>query len=127
MNKWAKETNAERETLFLETAARTGISAEIIEKDFWVCWVLYQIFAMTDIPRVIFKGGTSLSKIFKVIERFSEDIDVSIDRGSSWARYGEAVKGTLKIHPPDERIGALGEDYARMQEMFFGQPPDSPR
>ncbi|HEX7423839.1 MAG TPA: nucleotidyl transferase AbiEii/AbiGii toxin family protein [Terriglobales bacterium] len=80
MNKWATAPSAEREALFTETAARTGISAEIIEKDFWVCWMLYQIFAMTDVPRVIFKGGTSLSKAFGMIKRFSEDIDLVLNR-----------------------------------------------
>ena len=42
---------------------------------------------------------------------------------SSWAKYGEAVKGTLRVVPPDPRVKALREDYARMQQMFFGQPP----
>ena len=50
--------------------------------DFWVCWTLKELFRLPAIgEHLIFKGGTSLSKVFKVIERFSEDIDVSIDRG----------------------------------------------
>jgi hypothetical protein len=55
--------------------------AQIVEKDFWVCWTLKELFRLPAIgEHLIFKGGTSLSKVFKVIERFSEDIDVSIDR-----------------------------------------------
>jgi len=42
---------------------------------------------------------------------------------SSWAKYDEAAKGTLRIAPPEHRMKAMREDYARMQEMFFGQPP----
>jgi hypothetical protein len=42
---------------------------------------------------------------------------------SSWAKYGQAAKGTLKILPPEYRIPALHSDYANMREMFFGEPP----
>ena len=42
---------------------------------------------------------------------------------SSWAKYGEAAKGTLKILPPEYRIAVLQSDYANMREMFFGEPP----
>jgi hypothetical protein len=42
---------------------------------------------------------------------------------SSWAKYGEAAKGTLKILPPEHRIALLQSDYANMREMFFGEPP----
>lgn len=322
MDAFAQSSVADRRLAFEQAAAARQLSPQILEKDFWVCWTLKRLFALPTIgEHLIFKGGTSLSKIFKVIERFSEDIDVSMDRGflgfggdnepeaggsnkekqrridalrvacqqkitnelqpaldaiikskvcsgekwslradatdpdgqtllfaypsawpvagaayvrqtvkiemgaradhwpceaktitpyvvegfpgafkepictvkvlsvertfwekatilhaefhrpagkaiperfsrhycdfyelirkgvaksaverlellgrvaqhkslffkSSWAKYGEAAKGTLKIHPPGERIGALNDDYARMQEMFFGQPPD---
>ena len=43
---------------------------------------------------------------------------------SAWAKFGEAAKGTLRISPPEQRVSALREDYARMQEMFFGEPPE---
>jgi len=43
---------------------------------------------------------------------------------SSWAKYGEAARGTLRIVPPEQRLNALREDYRRMQEMFFGNPPE---
>lgn len=56
-----------------------GVLPVIVEKDFWVCWALDHLFA--DFPhRLIFKGGTSLSKVFGLIERFSEDIDLAFDR-----------------------------------------------
>jgi hypothetical protein len=41
---------------------------------------------------------------------------------SSWAKYGEATKGTLRIAPPEHRFKVLSDDYAKMQQMFFGEP-----
>jgi len=73
----------DRRELFTEAAARQGIgSSVILEKDFWVCWVLSRLFAVGDTPwpGMVFKGGTSLSKAYRVIERFSEDIDLSLGR-----------------------------------------------
>ena len=71
----------QRSELFQQTSQATGMEAVIVEKDFWVCWTLKELFGLPTIgEHLIFKGGTSLSKVFKVIERFSEDIDVSIDR-----------------------------------------------
>lgn len=73
---------ADRKDLFLEAAVRRGrLNGPIIEKDFWVCWTLKRMFSLPDSPaRVLFKGGTSLSKVFNVIERFSEDVDLSLFR-----------------------------------------------
>jgi predicted nucleotidyltransferase component of viral defense system len=60
-------------------AEQLGMAAHIVEKDIWVCWALDQLFKMPDPPKMAFKGGTSLSKVYNVIDRFSEDIDVSFD------------------------------------------------
>ncbi len=65
--------------LFIEQAAtRRGLSPVILEKDFWVCWVLAVLFESTFKDMLVFKGGTSLSKVFGVVDRFSEDIDLSV-------------------------------------------------
>jgi hypothetical protein len=81
MDRVATLTTAERAELFQETANRRGVTTPIIEKDFWVCWTLRHLFELPEVGlNLIFKGGTSLSKIFQAIERFSEDIDVSINR-----------------------------------------------
>lgn len=70
----------ERADLFGETANRMGLSGAVVEKDFWVCWVLKQLFSIEAFSgRLLFKGGTSLSKIFHAINRFSEDIDLAVD------------------------------------------------
>jgi len=68
-------------SLFAEVENRTGIRALMVEKDAWVCWTLRQLFDLPDArAHFIFKGGTSLSKVWKVIHRFSEDIDISLSR-----------------------------------------------
>lgn len=66
--------------LFNETAIRRRITPAIVEKDFWVTWILGKIFSDPYFASIlIFKGGTSLSKVFNTIERFSEDIDLILD------------------------------------------------
>ena len=80
MNKLARAGAAERADLFTETANRLDIAESLIEKDFWVCWTLKQLFSIDQFAgRLLFKGGTSLSKIFGAINRFSEDIDLAVD------------------------------------------------
>src|SRR5947207_675532 len=82
MDDFVKLNPEERRIFFEGTATPRNIQAQVVEKDFWVCWTLKELFQLPVIgEHLIFKGGTSLSKVFKVIERFSEDIDVSIDRG----------------------------------------------
>jgi predicted nucleotidyltransferase component of viral defense system len=66
-----------RRRLVCEQAqARLGLSPVSLEKDFWVCWTLRALFGLPVWgPRLTFKGGTSLSKCWQLIARFSEDID----------------------------------------------------
>lgn len=73
-------SSAERAELFAEAAGRRRLPDALVEKDFWVCWVLGQLFSTESLKRhLLFKGGTSLSKVFNVIQRFSEDIDIAVD------------------------------------------------
>lgn len=86
----AKSSDTEREVLFGNTADRAGISnPAIVEKDFWVCFALDYLFHKSPWPQsFIFKGGTSLSKAYHVIERFSEDIDLIMD----WRLLGYGIR-----------------------------------
>jgi hypothetical protein len=67
--------------IYEEAGRRLGLSAGSVEKDLWVCWTLRALFRLpASGPHLTFKGGTSLSKGWKLIDRFSEDIDIVIDR-----------------------------------------------
>jgi hypothetical protein len=80
LNEIARMSANARAEVFTETADRKGLSEAIIEKDFWVCWILKQLFSIDALSgRLLFKGGTSLSKVFHAINRFSEDIDLAVD------------------------------------------------
>lgn len=120
MDGFIRQPSEERRVYFEQTAARMRLSPQIVEKDFWVCWTLKELFEMPDIGgTLIFKGGTSLSKVYRMIERFSEDIEVSLDR----ARLG--FSGEL-----DPEAGRSAKEQARRldrlrqacQERIVGQP-----
>lgn len=73
------ELSLDERRLYIEQAAiQRNVSPVIMEKDFWVCWLLGILFQSEFANSLIFKGGTSLSKVFGAINRFSEDIDLSL-------------------------------------------------
>jgi len=95
--------------LYIEQAAiRRNLSPVILEKDFWVCWLLGALFESDFAGSLVFKGGTSLSKVFGIIDRFSEDIDLSLspaflklpeagtsrNQANKWMARAEAACGT---------------------------------
>ena len=78
----------EREALFRNTAAKMGVSEAVVEKDFWVCYMLDYLFHRCRWKdNLAFKGGTSLSKAYDLIKRFSEDIDLILD----WRVLGYSI------------------------------------
>ncbi len=114
-------------------AAGKGLElpARMVEKDFWVCWTLRHLFALPGArEHFIFKGGTSLSKVWRVVHRFSEDIDISLSR--EWLGFGgeddpeaaptrkqrklrlEALSQACARRLSDEVMPALRETFARM-------------
>jgi len=81
MDEFARRSDDERLTFINEAAARRDVTPIIIEKDFWVCWTLRRLMSVPVLAaNLTFKGGTSLSKAYGIIERFSEDIDLTIGR-----------------------------------------------
>ncbi len=73
------ELSPDERRLYIEQAAiHRNVSPVMLEKDFWVCWLLGILFESGFAGSLVFKGGTSLSNVFGVIERFSEDIDLSL-------------------------------------------------
>lgn len=80
MDKVARLSDKDRRELFESTASTMGLHPAIIEKDFWVCWTLRKLFTSPLLgENLVFKGGTSLSKVHRLIERFSEDIDLVLN------------------------------------------------
>jgi predicted nucleotidyltransferase component of viral defense system len=80
MNKWLAIADETKRNAYIQVAEKSGMSAFTVEKDWWVVQTLSVIFGMEVGQHLVFKGGTSLSKAWKLIERFSEDIDLAIDR-----------------------------------------------
>ncbi|MFZ4403873.1 MAG: nucleotidyl transferase AbiEii/AbiGii toxin family protein [Pseudobdellovibrionaceae bacterium] len=81
MNKFENLPDEDKGSSLKIASEKLVRSTFIIEKDYWVCWLLGQLFALPKIKDdLTFKGGTSLSKVYSVIERFSEDIDISIEK-----------------------------------------------
>ena len=78
MTRFLELSPEERKLLIGQTGIRTGMSEKAIEKDWWVTLVLKALFTLPMGSHFIFKGGTSLSKAWKIIERFSEDIDIAL-------------------------------------------------
>ena len=80
MNNMLGMTNDRRRQVFEQTAARMNLAEIAVEKDFWVCWTLNKLFTLPCGQHLTFKGGTSLSKVWNLIDRFSEDIDITIHK-----------------------------------------------
>lgn len=78
-NQWFLLSEKEQYQIISQTAAKLGFSEVVIEKDWWVCMVLRAVFQSKYKNSIVFKGGTSLSKAYGIIERFSEDVDLIID------------------------------------------------
>jgi hypothetical protein len=74
------QLSPEEQAEILQTCAgKLGRRAEHLEKDVWICWVLQGLFTMPGRLPMAFKGGTSLSKVYSAIRRFSEDVDVTVE------------------------------------------------
>ena len=85
MLKFLKQDNNTKRDIFINVSKKLKIQPEYIEKDFWVCLILYILFTKSDYKNdIVFGGGTSLSKCYGVIKRFSEDIDIAIN----WDKMG---------------------------------------
>jgi predicted nucleotidyltransferase component of viral defense system len=79
-NKFITLPEQSRRNAFIEAAARKALPSVAVEKDWWVTAVLRTLFSLSYAENLSFKGGTSLSKCYNLIERFSEDIDIAVNR-----------------------------------------------
>lgn len=116
----ARLPSEEREILFKNTAAKKGLPEAIIEKDFWVCFVLEYLFNRSMWKKQLaFKGGTSLSKAYDLIQRFSEDIDLMLDwrvLGYSYNEPWEDRSKTKQLKFNEESVERL---FAFLRFVFL--------
>jgi hypothetical protein len=116
MDKFLTEPGERRAAAINETATRMRLHPTPVEKDFWVCWLLRELFSLTCVQdQLIFKGGTSLSKGYGVIERFSEDIDLSI-HASAFGVEIEPNFDELSKSQKDNRIKSLYRSARRFMK-----------
>ena len=140
------ELATEERRLYIEQAAlRQNVSAVVMEKDFWVCWLLGILFNSEFAANIVFKGGTSLSKVFGVIERFSEDIDLSLspeflklpgagtsrNQANKWmkkaeAACGDAIQNQIKEAMEDAVGDVLGKNEQSWLEFLIDPNTRSP-
>ena len=101
-------TEERRNLVCTQTGAQLNLSEVAVEKDFWVCWTLDKLFRLPVWrEHLTFKGGTSLSKGWKLIERFSEDIDIVINRGALGFDGGNAPQTAPSKKQMKKRLDAL--------------------
>lgn len=95
LREWFKLTDRNRLNIFLKAAERTSLLESSVEKDWWVVQTLSVIFSLDCANALIFKGGTSLSKGWDLIQRFSEDVDLALDR-EFLGFTGDLSKGEIR-------------------------------
>lgn len=145
MNMIAKLSREEREILFRNTAAKCGLSEGIVEKDFWVCWTLDYLFHNSPWAKhLAFKGGTSLSKCFDLIHRFSEDIDLILDwrllaaaKNDPWAersknqqdKFNKVLNAETEAFLCEQFVPKLTEDFTQLlaEEFSLSVDEDDPQ
>ena len=95
--KWFQLSRADQAEALEAAAARSGRPAHLLEKDIWVVWALSALYESPLGSILTFKGGTSLSKAFRIINRFSENIDLTYDireLASNLLRDGNPIPAT---------------------------------
>jgi predicted nucleotidyltransferase component of viral defense system len=120
MDKLARMPGEDRRDVFSEAAAGLGIRPTIIEKDFWVCLVLKLLFEKSRFSRsLVFKGGTSLSKVHGLIERFSEDIDLVLD----WKLigFGKKLKDPMQEFDSKSKQDQFNKEVNRQAAVYIAE------
>lgn len=146
MSKLLKISSEELELVIQNTSDKLSMSKAIVEKDLWVCMILKYLFKDFKYKEaIVFKGGTSLSKVYKLIERFSEDIDLALDwkllgykskepyedrSNTKQLKFNDKLNEDTKIFLRDEFLPVLendfkdvlrGKDYKFYIDEFDGQ------
>ena len=115
----------EQSALIKKASDQCHLPEIIIEKDIWVCWLLQKIFTLP--IQMAFKGGTSLSKVFNLIKRFSEDCDITIDyhhfkpdlnleniSRTQLKKHGDQLKAQLQTYISDTALPHLKNEISKI-------------
>src|SRR5229473_6509860 len=93
----------ERREALAVVAGASGRPIHLLEKDIWVVWSLQHLFGGPYSEHLVFKGGTSLSKAYRVIRRFSEDVDITYDIRAIADDLIGSAKDSLPSNPSQEK------------------------
>ncbi|MBC9930943.1 nucleotidyl transferase AbiEii/AbiGii toxin family protein [Chitinophaga qingshengii] len=118
MTGWLSLSREQRQQTLQYSAQTSGMPPHAIEKDWWVTLTLKALFQSAYANHLIFKGGTSLSKGWKLIQRFSEDIDLAIDPVVFNMKYKQTpTKGDV------ERLRRKGCEFTsiRLKQSLYEQ------
>lgn len=138
MENWISLRESDRKDIFEQTVAKLGIPSFAVEKDWWVTHVLQTLFETSFSGHLLFKGGTSLSKGWDLIDRFSEDIDLALDRArvdknfqnvgsrSQVARLRRRALELLRDEFVPEMAGLMTDHFSWADAEIMMQEPPSP-
>jgi|UPI0006949460 predicted nucleotidyltransferase component of viral defense system len=140
MIKFLQIQDNERRKIYQNVSNEIGVPPQAVEKDVWVTLMLRMVFSSVLAPHFIFKGGTSLSKVFNLINRFSEDVDLAIDGKLALenrelfesiiahrkvltpmksTNYDTLTLESINIVPPKEHLDNYKADYKEMIETMI--------
>ncbi|BAI81883.1 conserved hypothetical protein (plasmid) [Deferribacter desulfuricans SSM1] len=134
------ESREDFEILVLKTSEYLKIPIPFIERDYWLCFLLKRILnfkhldsnnsIIADQNNVVFKGGTSLSKAYKIINRFSEDIDLAIDYNDSWSRSKirnviSKLSKELIVPPLNKDDNPKNQAYENIRRTYVSYPKNT--
>jgi len=118
VDEFARLGSEQRRDVFADAAAELGLLPAIVEKDFWVCFVLQLLFTRLSLRgHFVFKGGTSLSKAYRLIQRFSEDIDLILD----WQLLGYESQAPLQAQSSKAQQDKFNKELNRRAGLFISE------
>ena len=118
MTEWKSLTADEQTAALQQVAGIKNLPPQVVEKDLWVTVILQMVFSLPFADKLVFKGGTSLSKVFGKIERFSEDIDLAVDR-SLFEMEGDPTKRQLKHLRKQSSLFVRDTFLVELQKAFL--------
>lgn len=122
MDELAGRIPNDRAAVFRTAGADCGLPPLYVEKDFWVCWLLHRIFDAPLVEGMVFKGGTSLNKVWNAIQRFSEDIDLTLPQASLHAARDIVIEDSQSA---TQRKALKTQVDAALQEWCRGEGRDA--